>query len=93
VFCMFLYSYWLGTAAVLDPAGRIGTLGGGLEKLGVGGGVFVAGALAEHTTYSATGLLGFGSCLIGFALGFPTLFRALKRQRQSDMQPSASLIA
>jgi hypothetical protein len=93
VFCMFLYSYWLGTAALLDPAGRIGTLGGGLEKLGVGGGVFIAGALAEHTTYSATGMLGFASCLLGFALGFPSLFRAIKRHSLSAMQASAGLIA
>jgi len=28
VFYMFLYSYLLGTAAVLDPAGRVGTLAG-----------------------------------------------------------------
>ncbi len=31
---MFLYSYLLGTAARLDGTGRVGTLGGGLERLG-----------------------------------------------------------
>jgi len=87
IFCMFLYSYWLGTAALLDPGGRIGTLGGGLEKLGVGAGVFAAGVLAKHTTYSSTGLLGFGSCLLGLTLGFPSLFRALRRNNKAA--PSA----
>ena len=85
IFCMFLYSYWLGTAALLDPGGRIGTLGGGLEKLGVGAGVFAAGVLAKHTTYSSTGLLGFGSCLLGLTLGFPSLFRALRRNNKAAL--------
>jgi hypothetical protein len=79
VFTMFLYSYLQGTAAILDATGRVGTLGGGLERLGYAVGTAIAGVLAEHTTYSSTGVLGFVSCALGLAVGYPSLFRALKR--------------
>ena len=81
VFYMFLYSYLLGTAAVLDPTGRVGTLGGGLERLGYALGAGAGGVLAEHATYSATGVLGFGGCLLGLVAGCPSLFRALQAKR------------
>jgi predicted MFS family arabinose efflux permease len=87
IFCMFLYSYLLGTAAVLDSAGRVGTLGGGLEKLGVAGGVFAAGQLAQHATYSATGVLGLACCLLGLTIGFPSVFRALARLEKEPATP------
>ncbi len=90
---MFLYSYLLGTAALLDDSGRIGTLGGGLERLGYGSGAWIGGLLAEHHGYSITGLLGFAGCLIGMALGFPSLFKALDRRRlepaPGSLQPLA----
>jgi MFS family permease len=88
VFYMFLYSYLLGTAAVLDPAGRAGTLGGGLERLGYGVGAGVGGILAEHATYSSTGVLGFCGCALGLALGCPSLFRALKLRNTGSVQTS-----
>jgi len=94
VFYMFLYSYLLGTAAVLDPAGRVGTLGGGLERLGYGLGAGMGGILAEHATYSSTGVLGFLGCTLGLALGFPSLFRALKmRDNESVQSPPVSILA
>jgi len=94
VFYMFLYSYLLGTAAVLDPAGRVGTLGGGLERLGYGLGAGMGGILAEHATYSSTGVLGFLGCTLGLALGFPSLFRALKmRGNESVQSPPVSILA
>jgi len=78
IFYMFLYSYLLGTAAVLDPSGRVGTLGGGLERLGYALGAAAGGVLAEHASYSSTGILGFAGCALGLAFGFPSLFRALR---------------
>jgi predicted MFS family arabinose efflux permease len=81
VFYMFLYSYLLGTAAILDPSGRVGTLGGGLERLGYALGAGTGGVLAEHATYSATGILGFGGCVLGLVAGCPSLFRALQAKR------------
>lgn len=92
IFYMFLYSYLLGTAAVLDPAGRVGTLGGGLERLGYGVGAGIGGMLAEHTTYSMTGVLGFTGCLLGIALGFPSLFRALKTHCNAPALPLSAAV-
>jgi hypothetical protein len=76
VFYMFLYSYLMGTAALLDPTGRLGTLGAGLERLGYASGVWMAGVLAERVSYSATGVLGFAGCVVA-GLGLPSVFRAL----------------
>jgi hypothetical protein len=77
VFYMFLYSYLLGTAAVLDPTGKVGTLGGGLERLGYALGAGLGGVFAEHWGYASTGLLGFFGCVAAAAVGFPSLFRVL----------------
>lgn len=93
IFYMFLYSYLLGTAAILDTAGRVGTLGGGMERLGYALGAAAGGVLADHATYSSTGVLGFVGCMLGLALGFPSLFRALRhhdqvRARNSSAAPS-----
>jgi predicted MFS family arabinose efflux permease len=81
IFSMFLYSYLLGTAAILDPTGRVGTLGSGVERLGYAVGSGLGGFLAEHVTYSSTGVLGFVGCMLGLTFGFPGLFRALPRRR------------
>jgi predicted MFS family arabinose efflux permease len=79
IFTIFLYSYLLGTAAVLDPSGRLGALAGGCERLGFASGVGFAGLIAEHSTYSSIGVAGFGACTLGLTLGFPNLFRGLRR--------------
>jgi MFS transporter, DHA1 family, inner membrane transport protein len=77
IFYMFLYSYLLGTAAILDPSGRVVTLGGGLERLGYALGAAAGGVLAEHVSYSSTGVLGAVGCALGLMVGFPSLFRVL----------------
>jgi hypothetical protein len=58
--------------------------------------------LAEHTSYSSTGVMGLLGCTVGLVLGFPSLFRALKArdgtpapgiraQRGSDLDARANL--
>jgi len=76
---MFLYCYLLGSAAQLDATGRVGTLGGGMERLGYGTGAWIGGVLAEHAGYSVTGVIGFAGCVLGLVVGFPSLFRALEK--------------
>jgi predicted MFS family arabinose efflux permease len=76
---MFLYCYLLGTAAKLDPTGRIGALGAGLERLSYSCGVWMGGVLAQYYGYSSTGAVGFAGCMLALVLGFPSLFRALER--------------
>lgn len=85
IFYMFLYSYLFGTAAVLDPSGRVGTLGGGLERLAYGVGSGLGGVLSEHAGYSVTGYLGSGGCLLGLLIGFPSLFRYLSKPIDSTI--------
>ena len=80
IFTMFSYSYLFGTAALLDPRGRVGTLGGGCDRFGYATGTAIAGLLAEHLSYSAVGVFGFAACALGALAGFPTLFRALRRE-------------
>lgn len=80
IFYMLLYSYLLGTAAILDPTGSVGALGGGCERLGYALGAGLGGVVAEHASYAATGLIGFVGCALGLAIGFPSLFRALRAQ-------------
>jgi predicted MFS family arabinose efflux permease len=91
IFYMFLYSYLLGTAATLDPSGRVGTLGGGLERLGYALGAAAGGLLAEHVSYSSTGLLGFLGCTLGLVFGLPSLFRALRAQSAAPRSRGAAL--
>lgn len=91
IFVMFTYSYLLGTAALLDPSGRVGTLSGAADRLGYASGTAIAGLLAEHLSYSSAGAFGFGACILAALVGFPTLFRALRPPcRSSDRGPAAS---
>jgi predicted MFS family arabinose efflux permease len=85
IFTMFLYSYLLGTAAILDSTGRVGTLGGGVERLGYAVGAGVAGVLADHISFASTGVLGFVGCALGLFVGFPNLFRALAHAPKSSL--------
>jgi len=89
---MFLYSYLLGTAAQLDATGRVGTLGGGMERLGYGVGAWLGGVLAEHAGYAATGALGFAGCILGLVIGYPSLFRALARRATASARAPAGAV-
>jgi predicted MFS family arabinose efflux permease len=81
IFYMFLYSYLLGTAALLDPAGRVGILAGALERLGYAVGAGIGGLVAEHQGYAAIGVMGSVSCGLAIGVGFPTLFRELRLRK------------
>ncbi len=76
---MFLYSYLLGSAARLDSTGRVGTLGGGVERLGYGVGAWAGGVVAQHFGYSSIGAMGVVACLLGLFVGFPSLFNVLEQ--------------
>jgi predicted MFS family arabinose efflux permease len=83
IFTMFLYCFLLGSAAALDESGRLGSLGGGMERLGYAVGAWVGGIVAERSGYSVTGSLAFGLCVAGLLLGFPSLFRALSPKHRT----------
>ncbi len=77
ILTMFLYCFLLGTAAVLDKSGRLGTFGSGIERFGYAIGAGVGGVLAQHVSYASTGTFGCATCFVGIIVGYPTLFRAL----------------
>ena len=93
IFTMFLYCFLLGTAAVLDKSGRLGTLGSGTERFGYAIGAWIGGLLAQHVSYSSTGTFGCATCLAGIIVGYPTLFRALAERRQLEMLGAARVIS
>jgi predicted MFS family arabinose efflux permease len=79
IFTMFLYCFLLGSAAVLDKSGRLGTLGSGTERLGYAVGAWIGGLLVQHVSYASTGTFACAACLVGVVVGYPSLFRALPR--------------
>jgi hypothetical protein len=87
IFYMFLYSFLLGTAALLDPAGRLGTLAGGLERMGYAVGAACGGFLTERLSYQSTGLLACGCCLLGLAVGFPSLHAQFRHHHSKVSRP------
>lgn len=75
IFYMFLYSYLLGSAASIDPSGRVGTAGGGFERLGFALGAPLGGMIIDHFSFEAVGVLGAIGC-VGL---LPFCFSALRR--------------
>jgi predicted MFS family arabinose efflux permease len=84
IFTMFLYCFLLGTAAILDKSGRLGTFGSGTERLGYAVGAWMGGLLAQHVSYTSTGTFGCAVCVAGIIIGYPTLFRALTERSLLD---------
>lgn len=78
VFYMFQYALFLGTAATFDAEGRLGTLGGGCERLAFAVGAPIGGLIVDHGSFGALGLLGFASCVITIPVCMPIVARALK---------------
>lgn len=64
VFYMFLYSSMLGVAAVMDPSGRVGTAGGGFERLAFAIGAPLGGLVVDYLSYAWLGVLACASCLL-----------------------------
>lgn len=80
---MFLYSLLLGTAAELDPSGKLGTIGGGAERFGYAVGAALAGLIAEYASYSAIGVLAGAGCLAGLFYGIPQVMGAVRALKQA----------
>lgn len=64
VFYMFLYSAMLGVAALMDPSGRVGTAGGGFERMAFAVGAPLGGLVVDHLSYAWLGILACSSCLL-----------------------------
>ena len=62
VFTMYLYVLLLGTAAALDPTGRLGTLGTGCERLAFAVGAPIGGALVDLGSILWIGMVAALAC-------------------------------
>ncbi len=88
IFYMYQYSLFLGTAALFDGEGRLGTLGGGCERLAFAVGAPIGGLIVDYGSFGMLGLLGFVSCVVAIPICMPIVARAL-RERVASAQPVA----
>jgi predicted MFS family arabinose efflux permease len=77
IFYMYLYSYLLGTAAILDPVGRLGTLGSGFERFAFAVGAPIGGLFADVGSFGAVGYIGLLGCCMSIPLCLTSLRRGL----------------
>ena len=82
VFTMFVYILLLGTAAVLDPTGRLGTLGTGCERLAFAVGAPFGGLMADFGSYSWLSIVTAAACAVVAPAFLPGLARLLRPARQ-----------
>lgn len=80
IFYMYQYALFLGTAATFDTKGRLGTLGGGCERLAFAIGAPVGGLIVDHGSFGMLGLLGFASCIVTIPFCLPIVARALRNR-------------
>lgn len=79
IITIFFYVLMLGTAAAIDPTGRLATLGTGCERLAFAFGAPIGGMFVDFGSFLWIGLLAVGTCSILAPLCLPSLSRALKR--------------
>jgi hypothetical protein len=79
IFYMFLYCVLLGTAAAMDPTGRVGTAGGGCERMGFAVGAPLGGLVVDHLGYGWLGILGGLCCVIAIPFTMSHIRRATQR--------------
>lgn len=79
IFSIFFYVLMLGTAAAIDPSGRLATLGTGCERLAFAFGAPIGGLFVDLGSFLWIGLLAVGTCSILAPLCLPALARAVKR--------------
>jgi len=84
IFYMYLYAYLLGTAAALDSSGRIGTAGGGCERLAFALGAPVGGLVVDYSSYALLGIIAAALCIAALPLCLPSLKAALARSDEDN---------
>lgn len=84
IFYMYQYALFLGTAASFDAEGRLGTLGGGCERLAFAVGAPIGGLIVDHGSFGALGILGFASCVATIPICLPIVARGLRQRAAAD---------
>jgi predicted MFS family arabinose efflux permease len=85
---MFFYCVILGTAAALDPSGRVGVSGGGCDRLGFACGAPLGGVIVDHSSFAVLGWASALICILPAFYCLPVLKRALDAKAgQSALAP------
>ena len=92
IFTMFVYILLLGTAALLDPTGRLGTFGTGCERLAFAIGAPLGGLMVDYGSYVWVGVAAAIACSVIAPAFLPGLARALAaRIASSDATQAAGM--
>ncbi|MBA2933980.1 MFS transporter [Sphingomonas sp. CGMCC 1.13654] len=89
VFTMFVYVLLLGTAAELDPSGRLGTLGTGCERMAFAISAPLGGVLVDLGSPLWVGVGAAVACAVVAPLFLPALGRMLTRSDIPEPTTSA----
>ena len=84
IFSIYFYVMMLGTAAAIDPTGRLATLGTGCERLAFAFGAPIGGWFVDMGSFLWIGLFAALACSVLAPLCLPALGRTLNRTRTSD---------
>jgi hypothetical protein len=90
---MFVYVYLLGTAALLDPTGRLGTLGTGCERLAFAVGAPVGGLFVDFGSYAWVGVMAAVACALIAPLFLARLSGVLRAAGEAKRHSARSAVA
>lgn len=79
IFSIFFYVLMLGTAAAVDPTGRLATLGTGFERLAFAFGAPIGGMFVDLGSFLWIGLLAVVTCAVLAPMFLPALSRTVRR--------------
>jgi predicted MFS family arabinose efflux permease len=90
---MFVYVYLLGTAALLDPTGRLGTLGTGCERLAFAVGAPVGGLFVDFGSYAWVGVMAAVACALIAPLFLARLSGVLRAAGEAKRHSARNAVA
>lgn len=85
LFYLFVYPYFIGTPAALDPTGKLAAAVGGMCVLSYSLGATIGGYIAEQYGYAAVGWVGGTCCILSLFMVLPVC-RNLDRQANANAQ-------
>lgn len=91
VFTMYVYIVLLGAAAILDPGGRLGTLGTGCERLAFAVGAPIGGLLVDLGSYFWIGIITAATRFVSIPLCLPPLKKAFNKRAAAVAFPAGNV--
>ncbi len=81
IFTILFYVMMLGTAAVIDPSGRLATLGTGVERLAYAFGAPIGGLFVDFGSFLWIGIFAVGTCSVLAPICLAGLNRSVRRAK------------